>query len=137
MGAPTAPSEGFATWLKRWLLAEYIELLGGSYEHSDQEHQQPQGELASGRTLSPEPVVAARGEIRLQEVPLLAHYGTSYALFDEWSADYECVLVSDLYRLEEYVGDSVWVSGPLEGAIEGMPLMKVTHLELLKMKWML
>src|SRR5215207_1126403 len=29
--------------------------------------------------------------------------------FDEWSADYECVLKSDTYRLGEYVGDSVWV----------------------------
>jgi hypothetical protein len=74
--------------------------------------------------------------IRHAEVPLLAHYGTSYGLFDRSIADYACVLVSDHYRLGEYVGDSVWVSGPLTGVIEGMPVMKVTHLELLKMKWM-
>jgi hypothetical protein len=41
-----------------------------------------------------------------------------------------------LYRLGEYVGDSVWVSGPLTAVIGGMPVMEVTHLELLKMKWM-
>jgi hypothetical protein len=79
---------------------------------------------------------SASGVIRHDEVPLLARYGTSYGLFDEWIADYACVLVSDLYRLGEYVGDSVWVSGPLRGIVKGMPLMEVTHLELLKMKWM-
>ena len=79
---------------------------------------------------------SASGVIRREVIPLLTRYGTSYGLFDEWSADYECVLVSDIYRLGEYVGDSVWVSGPLTVVMEGMPLMKVTHLELLKMKWM-
>src|SRR5215204_597521 len=79
---------------------------------------------------------SASGVIRHDEVPLLALYGTSYGLFDEWIADYACVLVSDVYRLADYVGDSVWVSGPLRGVIEGMPLMEVTHLEMLKMKWM-
>jgi hypothetical protein len=54
----------------------------------------------------------ASGVIRRDEVPLLARYGTSYGLFDEWIADYDCVLVSDVYSLGEYVGDSVWVSGP-------------------------
>src|SRR5215210_7779191 len=78
----------------------------------------------------------ASGLIRHDEVPLLARYGTSYGLFDEWICDYECVLVSNVYRLGEYVGDSVWVSGPLRGVVEGMPVMEVTHLELLKMKWM-
>ena len=66
----------------------------------------------------------------------MARYGTSYGLFDESIADYGCVLKSDAYRLGEYVGDSVWVSGPLIDVIGGMPVMKVTHLELLKMKWM-
>ena len=80
--------------------------------------------------------VWASGLIRHEEVPLLARYGTSYGLFDEWICDYECVLVSDVYRLGEYVGDSVWVSGPLRGVVEGMPVMEVTHLEMLKMKWM-
>src|SRR3954466_16352091 len=124
MGAPTVASEGFATRIKRWPLAERIELLGGPHELGDQEHQQPQGEPVSGRTLSPEPVVAARGEIRRQEVPLLARYGTSYALFDEWIADYACVIVSDVYRLADYVGDSVWVSGPLRGIVNGMPVVE-------------
>jgi hypothetical protein len=79
---------------------------------------------------------SASGVIRRDEVPLLARYGTSYGLFDEWICDYACVLVSDAYRLGEYVGDSVWVSGPLRGVIEGMPVMEVTHLELRRLKWM-
>ena len=83
-----------------------------------------------------EPEAVARGVIRQEVVPFLARYGTSYALFDEWSADYECLLKSDTYRLGEYVGDNVWVSGPLTAVIGGMPVMEVTHLELLKMKWM-
>ena len=62
---------------------------------------------------------SASGVIRHDEVPLLARYGTSYGLFDEWICDYSCVLVSDAYRLGEYVGDSVWVSGPLRGVIGG------------------
>ena len=83
-----------------------------------------------------EPPASASGLIRHDEVSLLARYGTSYGLFDEWICDYECVLVSDVYRLGDYVGDSVWVSGPLRGVIEGMPVLEVTRLELLKMKWM-
>ena len=82
------------------------------------------------------PEAVARGVIRQEVVSLLARYGTSYALFDEWSADYECVLKSDTYRLGESVGDSVWVSGPLTAVIGEMLVMEVTHLELLKMKWM-
>jgi hypothetical protein len=79
---------------------------------------------------------SASGVIRHEEVPLLARYDTSYGLFDEWICDYACVLVSDAYRLDDYVGDSVWVSGPLRGVIGGMPVMKVTRLELLRLKWM-
>src|SRR5215203_1784421 len=81
-----------------------------------------------------EPEAVARGVIRREVVSLLARYGTSYGLFDEWSADYECVLKSGLYRLGEYVDDSVWVSGPLTAVIRGMPVMEVTHLQLLKTK---
>jgi hypothetical protein len=66
----------------------------------------------------------------------LTRYGTAYGLFDAWIADYDCVLKSDTYRLSEYVGDSVLVSGPLTDVIGGMPVMKVTHLQLLTMKWM-
>jgi hypothetical protein len=89
-------------------------------------------------TLAPplEAPASASGVIRHDEVPLLARYGTSYGLFDEWICDYACVLVSDVYRLGEYVGDSVCVSGPLREVIGGMPVMEITHLELLKMKWM-
>jgi hypothetical protein len=87
--------------------------------------------------LAPQEAAAfASGVIRRDEVPFLARYGTSYGLFDEWIAYYACVLVSDVYRLGEYVGDRVCVSGPLRGVIEGMPVMEVTHLEMLKMKWM-
>lgn len=66
----------------------------------------------------------------------MTRYGTSYGLFDECIADYDCVLKSDAYRLGEYVGDSVRISGPLTEFIGGMPVMQVTHLKLLKMKWM-
>jgi hypothetical protein len=125
-----------ASRFKRWLLAERIEQLQGSYEPARAQHQQPQGELVREGTMTQELVVAARGVIRREEIPLLAQYGTSCAHFDEWIADYECVLISDTYRLGEYVGDSVWVSGSLTGVIEGLPVMKVTHLKLLKMKWM-
>ena len=79
---------------------------------------------------------AASGEIRHQEVPLLARYGTSYGLFDGWICDYSCVLVSDAYCLADYVGDSVWVSGPLRRVVGGMPVLEVKHLRLLRMKWM-
>jgi hypothetical protein len=49
-----------------------------------------------GRRKPPEePEAVARGVIRREVVSLLARYGTSYGLFDEWSADYECVLKSD------------------------------------------
>jgi hypothetical protein len=98
-------------------------------------HQQPQEETVKVRASETEvdrrvpvrsgrgqgesqgPDVVARGVIRREEVPLLARYGTSYALFDEWIADYDCVLKSDAYRLGEYVGDDVWISGPLSGVI--------------------
>ena len=86
--------------------------------------------------MTQERVVAARGVIRREEVPLFANYDTPYALLDERIADYECVLISDTYRLGDYVGDHVWVSGSLTDVIEGMPVMKVTHLKLLKTKWM-
>ena len=89
-----------------------------------------------GQRKAQEPEAVARGVVRQEVVPFLARYGTSYGLFDEWSADYECVLKSDTYRLGEYVGDCVWVSGPLTAVIGGMPVLEVTHLELLKMKWM-
>jgi hypothetical protein len=117
-------------------------------------HRQPQGELVrerapetevslptparsdQGQHKPQEPEVVTRGVIRREEIRLLARYSTSYGLLDESIADYGCVLKSDAYRLGEYVGDSVWVSGPLTDVIGGMPVMEVTHLQLLKMKWM-
>jgi hypothetical protein len=79
----------FASRCKRWLLAECIEQLQSSYEPAGTQHQQPQGERVWEGTMTQEPVVAARGVIRREESPLTVHYGTSYALFDEWIADYE------------------------------------------------
>ena len=89
-----------------------------------------------GRPTAQGPELAARGVIRRESIPLLTRYGTAYGLFDAWIADYDCVLKSDTYRLDEYVGDHVWVSGPLADVIGGMPVMKVTRLELLRLKWM-
>ena len=89
-----------------------------------------------GRPKVQELEVAARGVIRREPIPLLTRYGTAYGLFDEWIADYDCVLKSDAYRPDEYVGDRVRVSGPLTGVFGGMPVMNVTHLELLGLKWM-
>jgi hypothetical protein len=82
--------------------------------------------------MTQEPVVAARVVIRPAENPLLSHNCTSYALFDEWSAACECVLMSDAYRL----GDHVWVFGSLSDVIERISVMKVAHPRLLRMKWM-
>ena len=126
----------FASRLKRWLLAERIEQLRSSYEPAGAEHQQPQGEPIRVGTMTQERVVAARGVLRREEVPLFANYDTPYALFDERIADYECVLISDTYRLGDYVGDHVWVSGSLTDVIQGMPVMKVTHLKLSKTRRM-
>lgn len=77
-----------------------------------------------------------RGVIRRQPIPLLTRYGTAYGLFDAWIADYDCVLTSDAYDLDEYVGDHVWVSGLMTDVKGGMPVIRVTHLELLGLKWM-
>jgi hypothetical protein len=90
----------------------------------------------SEQRASQEPEAIARGVIRREEVPLLARYGTTYGLFDAWISDYQCVLISDVYELDAYVGDGVWVSGSLTAVIGGMPLMKVTRMELLRLKWM-
>jgi hypothetical protein len=136
MGTPTVASGGFTTRVKRWLLAELAKHLDGSYVLGDDEEQPPCESSDGARTPTQESMAVARGVIRHEEVPLLARYGTSYGLFDEWSAYYQCVLISDVYDLGAYVGDSVWVSGSLTAVIGGMPLMKVTHMELLRLKWM-
>jgi hypothetical protein len=120
-------------FMRRWPQGETVMVIAQGAEVNRRDTARPD----LGRPMAQEPeVVTARGKIRRQEVPLLTHYGTSYGLFDEWIADYGCVLKSDAYRLGDYVGDSVWVSGPLTGVIGGMPVMNVTHLELLKLKWM-
>jgi hypothetical protein len=99
-------------------------------------HVLPHYETATG-TIGVQRAPSTRGPsdptpLAPQEAAVFATYG----LFDEWICDYACVLVSDAYRLGEYVGDSVWVSGPLRRVIGGMPVMEVTHLEMLKLKWM-
>ena len=101
-----------------------------------QGHPSTRGPLVPTPLVTQEAPAWASGLIIHEEVPLLARYGTAYGLFDEWICDYACVLVSDVYRLGDYVGDSVWVSGPLRGVVEGMPVMEVTRMQLLKMKWM-
>ena len=68
-----------------------------------------------------EPEVAARGSDPAGADPLLTRYGTSYGLFDAEIADYDCVLKSDTYRLGDYVGEYVWVSGALSDVIGEMP----------------
>jgi hypothetical protein len=100
------------------------------------EHTSTRGPSVPTPLVPQEAPIWASGVIMHEEVPLLARYGTSYGLFDEWICDYSCVLVSDAYRLADYVGDSVWVSGPLRGIVKGMPVLEVTHLEMLKTKWM-
>ena len=88
----------------------------------------------SRSVLAEEPEATAWGVIRT-EIPLLTTYGTAYGLFDEKTAGYDCVLKSDAYQLAEYLGDRVRVSGQ-PAMVEGMPVMHVTRLQLLKMKWM-
>ena|SRR5215208_3705606 len=136
MTSPTFSPEGFATRFKRWLLTERVDHLGSSDELGDEEERTPHGGRVGARALTQEPEAVARGVIQREQVPLLARYGTSYGLFDAWIADYQCVLISDVYELGAYVGDSVWVSGSLTGVIGEIPVMEVTHLELLNPKWM-
>jgi hypothetical protein len=80
--------------------------------------------------------VRVRGVIRSDAVHLLPPYGTAYGLFDEQTADYDCALKSDIYLLEDWVGDYVQVTGPLTDGNEGLPVMYVTRLQLLSTKWM-
>ena len=59
--------------------------------------------------------VWASGVIMHEEVSLLARYGTSYGLFDEWIRDYACVLASDVYRL-----GSTWATACGSRALSGV-----------------
>jgi len=72
-----------------------------------------------------------RGVIRSDVVHLLPPYGTAYGLLDERTADYDCALKSDVYTLGDWVGDHVEVIGPLSVTDQGLPVMRVTRLQLL------
>jgi hypothetical protein len=80
--------------------------------------------------------VSVRGVIRSDMVHLLSRYGTAYALLDEQTADYDCALKSDIYRLEDWVGDYVEVVGTLTDGNKGLPVLHAIRLRLLKTKWM-
>jgi len=83
-----------------------------------------------------EPQVRVRGVIRSDVVHLLPPYGTAYGLLDERTASYDCVLKSDVHMLGDRVGDYVEVTGPLTMTDQGLPVMRVTRLQLLAAKWM-
>lgn len=91
-------------------------------------------EAASGRPggAAEEAEVSVRGVIRSGDVPILTRYATAYGLYDYPTAGYDCVLKSDAYRLGEYVE----VTGALVDTGKELPVMNVTRLQLLKMKWM-
>lgn len=80
--------------------------------------------------------VSARGVIRLERVHLLTRYGTACGLFDEETAAYDCALKSHVYRLDDYVGDFVEVTGALADVGSDLPVMNVTRLRVLELKWM-
>lgn len=79
---------------------------------------------------------SARGVIRLEQVYLLTRYRTPYGLFDEQTAGYDCALKSDVYRLADWVGEYVEVTGALADVSKELPVMNVTSLRLLRTKWM-
>ena len=93
----------------------------------------PQSDPAHN-AIAEEAEATACGVIRMETL-FLTRYGTAYGLLDEITAGYECAIKSDAYRLADYVGDLVWISGPLVMAGE-MPVLEVTNLRLVKMKWM-
>lgn len=93
---------------------------------------------AGGRSGGPveEAQESARGVIRLERVYLLTRYGTVYGLFDEQTAAYDCALKSRVYRLDDYAGDFVEVTGALADVGGELPVINVTRLRLLRTKWM-
>lgn len=95
-------------------------------------------EAAIGRpgATAKEAEVIVRGVIRSGDVPILTRYGMAYGLYDYPTAGYDCVLKSDVYRLGEYVGDYVEVTGALADVSKELPVMYVVRLQLLKLKWM-
>jgi hypothetical protein len=72
----------------------------------------------------------ARGVIRLEEMPFLPQYGTSYVLYDKQDADYVYALKTRQYRFSEYVGLFVEVSGPVTDVGRAIPVMNVTRIQL-------
>ena len=75
----------FASHFELWLLPARVEQLQSSCESARGTSMGSCGAVGEG-TMTQEPVVAARGEIRQKAIPVLAHYGTSYAFFDEVGA---------------------------------------------------
>ena len=78
----------------------------------------------------------ARGVIRLEQVYLLTRYRTVYGLYDYPTAGYDCALKSDAYRLADWRGEYVQVTGALAYVGRELPVMNVTRLRLLRTKWM-
>jgi len=72
----------------------------------------------------------ARGLIRREEVPFLSEYSTAYVLYDEQEDAYSYAIESDEYRLSEYVGLQVEVSGPVREVGKELTVMNVTHINL-------
>jgi len=72
----------------------------------------------------------ARGLIRREEVPFLSEYSTAYVLYDEQEDAYSYAIESDEYRLSEYVGLQVEVSGPVREMGKELTVMNVTHINL-------
>lgn len=94
--------------------------------------------VVSGRpdSVVEEAEVSVRGVIRSGDIPLLTHYGTAYGLYDYPTAGYDCALKSAVYRLADWVGEYVEVTGTLAEVGKELPVMDVARLRLLKTKWM-
>ena len=109
---------------------------GGRLAHRLLEARIPKAAIGRPGGVAEKVEVSVRGVIRTGDVPILTRYGTAYGLYDYPTAGYDCVLKSDAYRLGEYVGDYVEVTGPLADSGKELPVMNVTRLQLLKTKWM-
>lgn len=106
---------------------------GGRPGRRPVEAENPEPGLEAGRPGgAEEEKVDARGVIRLEQVCLLTRYRTAYGLYDRPTAGYDCALKSDVYRLADWVGEYVEVTGTLSDVGEELPVMDVTRLRLLK-----
>ncbi len=100
------------------------------------ENPEPGPQAAIGRPGGSEYAeISVRGVIRLERVHLLTRYRTAYGLYDTSTAGYDCALKSDIYRLADWVGEYVEVTGSLADVGRELPVMNVTRLRLLKTKW--